>query len=99
MGRVADLGCILTGRKEGLTIHHVRRYGEKRNHYKILPLHKMYHLEQEGKDSIESSLADFEFRHGTQESLLIKVYELLLNDGGLPLPAMVIYIKLKERIN
>jgi hypothetical protein len=97
MRRVLELGCIVTGYYgTGLTLHHVRRYGEKRNHYKVIPLHRSYHLEQEGKDSIESSLADFEFRHGTQESLLIKVYERLLRDGGLPAPAQEIYEKLKE---
>lgn len=98
MGRVALLGCIITGHKgKRLTIHHVRRHGEPRNHYKVLPLIDFLHLKQVGNEaSIEWSLPKWEDVHGTQESLLIKVYELLLNDGGLPEPAMEIYKGLKE---
>ena len=97
MERVALLGCIITGQQGNrLTIHHVRRHGEPRNHYKILPLIDFLHLKQVGdEESIEWSLPEWEKRHGTQELLLIKVYELLLNDGGLPEPAMEIYTKLK----
>ena len=98
MERVALLGCIITGHKGNfLTIHHVRRHGEPRNHYKVLPLIDFLHLKQVGNEkSIEWSLPKWEAVHGTQEELLIKVYELLLADGGLPAPAMEIYTKLKE---
>ena len=98
MRRVAELGCIVTGYcGRGLTIHHVRKYGEKRNHYKVIPLMDYLHLKQIGnKRSIEGDKDGWEKRYGTQESLLIKAYELLLADGGLPAPAMEIYTKLKE---
>lgn len=99
MERVHALGCIITGYYgRGLTIHHVRKNGEKRNHYKILPLMDYLHLIQTGnKRSIEGDKDGWEKRHGTQEELLIKVYERLLNDGGLPEPAIKIYRELKAR--
>ena len=46
MNAVAELGCLIC--QMPAQIHHVRRNGEKRNHFKVIPLCAMHHLETGG---------------------------------------------------
>lgn len=93
MSRVAELGCMVPDCKaQWIMIHHWRPDGVTDN-YKVIPFCWSHH---QGDFSIHNSQKTFETKYGTQRELLIKVYELLLNDGGLPAPAMEIYERLKE---
>lgn len=106
MERVHALGCSVTGYKDevgadkenrSVTIHHDTQYGKYRNHYRVVPLMGWLHLIQYGeKDSFHGDEKGWQQKHGSIKSHLIKVYKLLLNDGGLPAPAVEIYKKLKE---
>lgn len=106
MRRVAELGCIITGYKDPphtekscrhVTIHHDTQGGAYRNHYRIIPIQDWLHLIQAGgKASFHGDEKGWQEKHGSIKSLLIKTYERLLNDGGLPEPAMEIYEELKE---
>ena len=71
------------------------RGGAYRNHYKTIPVLRRLHLEQEGgKKSFHGNEKGWQEKHGSITYHLIKTYELLLNDGGLPEPAMEIYKEL-----
>jgi hypothetical protein len=92
-GRLFDLGCAVEGCSNIANIHHVRtkQYRDKED-WRVIPLCQMHH---QGNGGIHLDPIGFVEKYGTQESLLIKAYELLLNDGGLPEPAMKIYKELK----
>lgn len=64
-GRVAALGCIVTGSQAEVTIHHCRGGsivrelggecspggGERQNHWLVIPLHRVLHVGQAGIDN------------------------------------------------
>lgn len=70
---VASLGCLITGGPA--EIHHVRRYGEKRNHFKTAPLSYEYHRGSEGIHTLGKK--EWERRYMTQDDLLRKTAERL----------------------
>lgn len=106
MERVHALGCTVTGYKDPpnidkryrrVTVHHDTQGGAYRNHYRIIPVEDYLHLIQVGgKQSFHGNEKGWQEKHGSIKSHLIKTYELLLADGGLPEPAMKIYKELKE---
>ncbi len=61
-GRIADTKflawcatqpCIVSGRF-GVTLHHVRRFGEQKQDRRVVPLMAQFHLIQHGETSIEA---------------------------------------------
>lgn len=106
MERVHALGCTVTGYKDQpytpkqyqlVNVHHDTRGGAYRNHYKTIPVLARLHLQQEGnRDSFHGNEKGWQKKHGSIKFHLIKTYEKLLNNGGLPGPAMKIYRELKE---
>ena len=90
MDAVVTLGCIVrdtTG--DGLsrdnacdgriTIHHVRRHGEKRKHTKVLGLCQNHHQDGGYGVAIEEGKQIWRDKYGTEEYLLEKTAALLFN--------------------
>lgn len=70
---VASLGCLICGAPA--SIHHVRRYGEKRKHEKATPLCYFHHQGAEGIHHLGKR--EWERRYMTQDELLAETYRRL----------------------
>ena len=66
LSAVADLGCCICGKPA--EIHHVRHFGEKRKHSKVIPLCPEHH--RLGSGAIHSGRASWEFKHGAEDDWL-----------------------------
>ena len=77
MDRVAALGCIICGKPA--CIHHVRQYGSKRDHKKVLPICDKHHGNMgEFGVALHAGVNKWEKVNGTQEKWLAIVgYRLL----------------------
>ena len=71
---VAALPCLVCG-SERIEIHHVRRFGEKRDHFKTCPLCPLHHRGAEGIHHIGKKA--FERRYMSQDELLQRTEQLL----------------------
>lgn len=82
-GRVAKLGCVLTGAPNP-TIHHIhggsckdvglhRSMGRKGSDWLVIPLAFDYHVGRYGIDAGGMSVIEWERKFGTQVSMLDKV--------------------------
>lgn len=67
-------GCIICG-IHVVQIHHVRRYGEKRDDMKTVCLCYNHHMGSEGIHHLGKK--EFERRYMTQDDMLAKTEELL----------------------
>ena len=78
--KVQELGCIacikLGYYDTPAEIHHVRKFGEKRNHFRVIPLCPHHH--RTSKESHHLNPKWFKETFGTQEDLLKEV-EILLD--------------------
>lgn len=66
LGRIQSLGCIICG--SPASIHHVRRYGEKRKHENATPLCYYHHQGAEGIHHLGKR--EWERRYMSQDELL-----------------------------
>lgn len=88
-GRVIALGCIVTGAKHGITIHHPhggsmktrgvhRSFGRKTSDWLVIPLHESIHTGPGGIDGFpRPSVAEWESRFGRQADMVDAVCERL----------------------
>lgn len=79
MSKVAELGCIACA-KLGFTdtpaeIHHVKRFGNKRDNFKVIPLCPHHH--RTSKESYHLNPKEFTETFGTQDELLEEVNIIL----------------------
>jgi len=68
LDRTADLGCCICG--QPAEIHHVRRYGEKRKHTKVIPLCPRHHRTGKRGTAIHAGKAIWVYNHGNEEDWL-----------------------------
>ena len=81
MARVRDLGCIVC-RNEGYgysptSIHHIRPYGSKTDHYKVIGLCPTHHQHGGLGVALHAGQKRWEEKFGTELELLAQVMELL----------------------
>lgn len=78
--QLRDLGCMVCDRPTA--IHHVRtkRYRTK-NDWRVIPLCHDHH---QGDGGIHDDPKGFEYRHGSEISLLLKAYKKIDDLYGLP---------------
>jgi hypothetical protein len=77
MSKVAELGCIacikLGFEDTPAEIHHVKRFGNKRDNLKVIPLCPHHH--RTSQESYHLNPKDFTEMFGTQDELLEEVME------------------------
>jgi hypothetical protein len=77
LSKVAELGCIACTKlgyyNTPAEIHHVKRFGEKRNHFNVIPLCPYHH--RTSKESVHLNPKWFIETFGSQENLLQEVNE------------------------
>ena len=77
--KVQELGCIacikLGYYDTPAEIHHVRKFGEKRNHFRVIPLCPHHH--RTSKESYHLNPLWFSDKFGTQQELLEETLRLI----------------------
>ena len=77
LSKVAELGCIACTKlgyyNTPAEIHHVKRFGQKRNHFNVIPLCPHHH--RTSKESVHLNPKWFAETFGSQEELLQEVNE------------------------
>lgn len=74
LNQIASLSCLICGDTR-VEVHHVRRYGEKRNNFKTVPLCILHHRGSQGIHYLGKKL--FERLYMTQDEMLIETEKRL----------------------
>lgn len=74
LSRVASLGCLICGAHPA-AIHHIRRYGAKRDHFNVIGLCHLHHQGAEGVHHLGSKA--WQKKYGSYEDLQAKLEKLM----------------------
>lgn len=74
LSKVAALGCLICGTHPA-AVHHIRRYGAKRDHLNVLPLCHFHHQGAEGVHHLGSKA--WQEKYGRYEDLQAKLQQIM----------------------